>query len=169
MHTLTHRALRILRTLSWCYQIRETCCPSPHRNANEKECADKRPDPGDERAGGGQQMLRVGGVGGGRGASWGDERVAEESVLVVVGDHSHAPPSVAFDTGLLSPFQRCIVGWCNPRRITKSFPFHIGGADPELSRGGNLFSRGGDPQFLLPSQGLLAGRPVRLRSAWGQS
>lgn len=57
-------------SLSWLYQIRETRCPSPHRNANEKECADKRPDPKDERAEGGQRqrMLK-----GGR-ASWGDER-----------------------------------------------------------------------------------------------
>lgn len=71
------------------------------------------------------------------------------------------PPSATFDTGLLSLFQRRIVGWCNPRRITKGFPFHMGPAQQaggrgsvELSRGGNLFSRGGDPQFLSPSQGL---------------
>lgn len=51
--TRTLHAPRILPTLSWCYQIRETCCPSPHCNANEKECADKRPDPRDERPKGG--------------------------------------------------------------------------------------------------------------------
>lgn len=55
-HTHTLHALRILLTLSWLYQIRETRCPSPHRNANEKECADKRPDLKDERAEGGQRQ-----------------------------------------------------------------------------------------------------------------
>lgn len=67
-------------SLSWLYQIRETRCPSPHRNANEKECADKRPDPRDERAEGGQrqQMLKggepLGEMRGGGGVSVGSSR-----------------------------------------------------------------------------------------------
>ena len=59
-----------------------------------------------------------------------------------------------FDTGLLSLFQWCIVGWCNPRWITKGFPFHMwaraqqagGRGSVELSRRrGTSFPGGGDP------------------------
>lgn len=86
--------------------------------------------------------------------------MAEESVLVVAGDHSLAPPLAAFDTGLLSLFQPCIVGRCNPRQITKGFPFHMGRTQQaggwgsvELSRGGNLFSKGRGPPVPLTFTG----------------
>ncbi|KAK0137562.1 Src kinase-associated phosphoprotein 1 [Merluccius polli] len=39
----------------------------------------------------------------------------------------------------------------------------------ELSRGGNLFSMGGDPSSSYLHRGFLAGRAVSRRSAWGQS
>lgn len=72
-------------------------------------------------------------------------------MLIVAGDHSRAPPSAPFDTGLLSPFQLCIVGWCNPRWITKGFPFHAG-ARPSRRVAGALWSCQGEGTF-FPGEG----------------
>lgn len=121
IHSYTHihtHAPRILLTLSWLYQIRETRCPSPHCNANEKECADKRPDPKDERAEGGQgqQMLK--------GESllrrW---EVVEESVLVVVGDHSLAPPQQRLIQGFCRSFSRALLGGVIPVGLQRASLF----------------------------------------------
>lgn len=96
----------------------ETRCPSPHCNANEKECADKRPDPKDERAEGGQrQQMR-------KGESllrrW---EVVEESVLVVVGDHSLAPPQQRLIQGFCRSFSSALLGGVIPVGLQRASLF----------------------------------------------
>lgn len=119
IHSYTHtHAPRILLTLSWLYQIRETRCPSPHCNANEKECADKRPDPKDERAEEGQRQQML------KGESllrrW---EVVEESVLVVVGDHSLAPPQQRLIQGFCRSFSSALLGGVIPVGLQRASLF----------------------------------------------
>lgn len=118
-YTRTHtHAPRILLTLSRLYQIRETRCPSPHCNANEKECADKRPDPKDERAEEGQRQQML------KGESllrrW---EVVEESVLVVVGDHSLAPPQQRLIQGFCRSFSSALLGGVIPVGLQRASLF----------------------------------------------
>lgn len=105
-------------SLSWLYQIRETCCPSPHRNANEKECTDKRPDPKDERAEGGQRQWMLKGE-----SLLGRWEVAEESVLVVAGDHSLAPPQWCLIQGFCRSFSGALLGGVIPVGLQRASLF----------------------------------------------
>lgn len=105
-------------SLSWLYQIRETCCPSPHRNANEKECTDKRPDPRDERAEGGQRQWMLKGE-----SLLGRWEVVDESVLVVVGDHSLAPPQQRLIQGFCRSFSGALLGGVIPVGLQRASLF----------------------------------------------
>lgn len=105
-------------SLSWLYQIRETRCPSPHRNANEKECADKRPDLKDERAEGGQRQRMLKGE-----SLLGRWEVAEESVLVVAGDHSLAPPQRRLIQGFCRSFSGALLGGVIPVGLQRASLF----------------------------------------------
>lgn len=154
----TH-APRILPTLSGLYQIRQTRRPSPHCNANEKECADKRPDPKDERAGGGQgqQMLKGESLSG----RW---EAAEESVLVVAGDHSLAPPQQRLIQGFCRSFSGALLGGVIPVGLQRASLFiwgwpsrQVAGALWSCQGEGTSFPGEGTPSSSYLHRGFLLG------------
>jgi hypothetical protein len=101
--------------------------------------------------------------------------VGQESVLVVVGDHSPAPPQQRLIQGFCRSFSAALLGGVIPAGLQKASLFIWGWPSRQVAalcgavRGREPLFHGRGPQFLLPSQGLFAGRPVRRRSAWGQS
>lgn len=90
--------------------------------------------------------------------------MADESVLIVAGDHSCAPPQRRLIQGFCRSFSSALLGGVIPVGLQRASLFiwgltqQAGGCSSvELSRGGNLFSRGGDPSSSYLHRGFLLG------------
>lgn len=97
-------------------------------------------------------------------------------MLIVAGDHSRAPPQRRLIQGFCRSFSSALLGGVIPVGLQRASLF-TRGPDPAgrwlqlcgAVKGREPLFQGRGPQFLLPSQGLFAGRPVRRRSTGGQS